>query len=267
MVRSVPPLLRILAWAFVALCTMFLLGPLVVVVGVSVSESRFIAFPPSGLSLRWYQTVLGSDAYLTAAWLSLRLAVLVTLSATLLGGSAAVALHRRQLPASEVLATFFLSPLVLPTIIYALGMLMLWSALFGPVSLLTLWIAHTVIAAPYVMRTTLAVLADSDPFLEEAAATMGAGRLQRLWLVVLPQCVPGLAAGAFFAFNLSFDEAVVALFLRRPGLTTLPVHIYSQLEFSPDPSVAAVSTIMIAITVLLIVVIDRILGIQKVARS
>ena len=267
MVRAIPLPLRVAAWVFVALCALFLLGPLIVVIGVSVSESRFIAFPPSGLSLDWYRAVLSSDAYLRAGWLSLRLAVLVTVSATLLGGAAAVALHRRRLPASEALATFFLSPLVLPTIIYALGMLMLWSALFGPVSLVTLWLAHTVIAAPYVVRTTLAVLADSDPFLEEAAATMGATRMQRLRLVVLPQCLPGLAAGAFFAFNLSFDEAVVALFLRRPGLTTLPVRIYNELEFSPDPSVAAVSTIMIAITVGLIVVIDRILGIQKVASS
>lgn len=267
MVRAVPWPLRIAAWVFVAVCALFLLGPLVVVIGVSVSESRFIAFPPAGLSLRWYAQVLGSDAYLAAAWLSLRLALLVTLSATVIGGAAAIALHRRRLPGSEALATFFLSPLVLPTIIYALGMLMLWSALFGAVSLLTLWIAHTVIAAPYVVRTTLAVLADSDPNLEEAAATMGAGRLQRLWLVVLPQCVPGLAAGAFFAFNLSFDEAVVSLFLRRPGLTTLPVHIYNQLEFSPDPAVAAVSTIMIGLTVALILIIDRVLGVQKVASS
>lgn len=267
MVRSIPPALRVIAWIFVALCAVFLIGPLLVVIGVSVSESRFVAFPPDGLSLRWYQAVLGSDTYLSAAWLSLRLAVLVTVSATLLGGTAAVAIHRRRLPASEAMATFFLSPLVLPTIIYALGMLMLWSALVGPVSLLTLWIAHTVIAMPYVVRTTLAVLADSDPFLEEAAATMGAGRVQRLWLVLLPQSAPGLAAGGFFAFNLSFDEAVVSLFLRQPGLTTLPVHVYNQLEFSPDPSVAAVSTIMIALTVGLIVVIDRILGLQKVASS
>jgi putative spermidine/putrescine transport system permease protein len=120
---------------------------------------------------------------------------------------------------------------------------------------------------PYVVRTTLAVLSESDPFLEEAARTMGAGRLQRLAFVVLPQCIPGLAAGAFFAFNISFDEAVLSLFLRRPGLTTLPVQIYGQLEFSPDPSVAAVSTIMIAITILLIVVIDRVLGIKRFASA
>ena len=94
---------------------------------------------------------------------------------------------------------------------------------------------------------------------------MGAGRLQRLWFVVVPQCVPGLGAGAFFAFNISFDEAVLSLFLRTPVLTTLPVQIYGQLEFSPDPSVAAVSAIMIGVTVLLMVLIDRFLGLGKVA--
>jgi putative spermidine/putrescine transport system permease protein len=96
---------------------------------------------------------------------------------------------------------------------------------------------------------------------------MGANRLQRLWFVVVPQCIPGLAAGAFFAFNISFDEAVLSLFLRGPTLTTLPVQIYGQLEFSPDPSVAAVSTIMIALTVVLIFVIDRMLGLTKFASA
>jgi putative spermidine/putrescine transport system permease protein len=267
MVREIPAALRAAAYVFVAITAILLLAPLIVVVGASVSESQFVSFPPQGFSLRWYQNVLTSDAFLSAAWLSLRIALLVTASATLVGGMAAIAIHRRLLPGSAALGAFFLSPLVLPTIIYAIGMLMLWSAVFGAVSIVALWIAHTVIAMPYVVRTTLAVLSESDPFLEEAARTMGAGRLQRLAFVVLPQCIPGLAAGAFFAFNISFDEAVLSLFLRRPGLTTLPVQIYGQLEFSPDPSVAAVSTIMIAITILLIVVIDRVLGIKRFASA
>ena len=122
-----------------------------------------------------------------------------------------------------------------------------------------------VIALPYVIRTTLAVLSESDPFLEEAARTLGAARWQRIVYVVLPQCAPGLAAGAFFAFNISFDEAILALFLRSPEIVTLPIQIYTQLEFSPDPSIAAVSTLMIGLTILLIFVIDRVLGIQRVA--
>lgn len=267
MVKAVPLWLRIAAGIFVALTALILLAPLIVVVGVSVSESQFIAFPPNGLSLRWYQQVLSSNAYLGAAWISLQIALLVTVLATLIGGGAAIAIHRRQLPFSALLASVFLSPLVLPTIIYAIGMLMFWSAAFGPVNIATLAISHTIIALPYVVRTTLAVLSESNPYLEEAARTMGANRLQRLWFVVVPQCGPGLAAGAFFAFNISFDEAVLSLFLRGPTLNTLPVQIYGQLEFSPDPSVAAVSTIMIGLTIALIVIIDRMLGLTKFASA
>lgn len=267
MVKAIPTPLRVAAYVFVLLVALLLLAPLIVVAGASLNASQFVQFPPDGLSLQWYQKVLSSPDYLTAGWISLQIALLVTVSATLIGGAAAIAIHRRQLPGSEILSSVFLSPLVLPTIIYAIGMLMLWSYLFGPVSFLTLWIGHTVVAMPYVIRTTLAVLSESNPFLEEAARTMGANRMQRLWLVVVPQCMPGLAAGAFFAFNVSFDEAVLSLFLRKPGLTTLPVQIYGQLEFSPDPSVAAVSTIMIIITVALIFVIDRLLGIKNFAEA
>jgi len=266
-VNAIPTPVRLLAAVLVLLTMAVMLAPLLVVIGVSFSRSEFIAFPPTGLSLRWYQEVLTSNTYVASAATSFKVAVLVTLAATAVGGAAAVALHRGKLPFSAAVATFFLSPLVLPTIIFAIGMLMFWSKAFGQLSVLTLWLGHTVVAMPYVIRTTLAVLETSDPFLEEAARTMGAGRLQRLWFVVLPQCVPGLAAGAFFAFNISFDEAVLSLFLRKPDMTTLPVQIYGQLEFSPDPAVAAVSAIMIALTVLMILVIDRVLGLQRFARS
>jgi len=265
MVKAVPGWLRVGGWAFVLLTAVFLLAPLVVVIGVSVSESQFIAFPPQGFSLRWYEKALGSPAYLNAFWLSLGLAALVTLSATALGGAAAIGLSRGR--AGSPAETFFLSPLVLPSIIFAIGLLMLWSALFGPTTFYTLWLAHTVFALPYVIRTTLAVLAERDPFLEEAARTMGATRMKRLWLVTLPQCRPGLFAGAFFAFNISFDEAVLSLFLRNPNLTTLPVQIYGQLEFSPDPTVAAVSTVMILVTIALMVVLERMLGLNRFAST
>ena len=263
MVRGVPVWLRAGAAIFVCLTAVFMLAPLIVVVGVSVSESQFVVFPPQGFSLRWYEKALGSTAYLDAFRLSLVLAVVVTVTATLVGGAAAIALSRRS--STGLLETFFLSPLLLPSIIFAIGLLMLWSTLFGATSFRALWLAHTVVVLPYVIRTTLAVLAERDPFVEEAARTMGASRLQRLWFVTLPQCRPGLAAGAFFAFNISFDEAVLSLFLRTPNLTTLPVQIYGQLEFSPDPTVAAVSTLMILITILLMVVLDRMLGLARFA--
>jgi putative spermidine/putrescine transport system permease protein len=237
-----------------------------VVMGVSVSESQFIAFPPQGLSFRWYEKALDSPAYVNAFRLSLSLAALVTASASILGGAAAIGLSRGR-RSGGVAEAFFLSPLVLPSIIFAIGLLILWSTFFGPTSFYGLWLAHTVVAIPYVVRTTLAVLAERDPHIEEAARTMGASRLKRLWFVTLPQCRPGLMAGAFMAFNISFDEAVLSLFLRTPTLTTLPVQIYGQLEFSPDPTVAAVSTLMILITMVLMLILDRMLGLSRFASA
>jgi len=267
MIEQIPAWLRFAGIAFLGLVFLLLLAPFVVVVGASLSQSNFIHFPPSGITLKWYREVLGSGAYLSAMFLSLQIALAVTVIATLLGGAASIAIHRRVLPGSDFLSMVFMLPLMLPTIIYAVGLLTFWSVAVGPVSPVALVISHSVLALPYVVRTTLAVLAESDPKLEEAARTMGANRLQRLFLVVVPQCIPGLAAGAFFAFNISFDEAVLSLFMRSPDMTTLPIQIYGQLEFNPDPSVAAVSSILIGITVLIVLSIEKILGLGRVASA
>ena len=125
-------------------------------------------------------------------------------------------------------------------------------------------IGHTVITIPYVIRTVTASLVDMNPDLDEAARMMGARWWQRYILVILPQCKSGMAAGAFFAFNISFDDAIIVLFMRVPDVETLPMRIYSTLEFSPDPSVAAVSTIMIAMTIALVLLLDRIFGLSRI---
>jgi putative spermidine/putrescine transport system permease protein len=265
MVEAAPGSVRAGAVLYLAAILLFVLGPLVVVAGVSFTAGEYVTFPPQGLSLRWYEAILSSSVYTGAAQTSLKLAVVVTISATAIGTSAAIALHRGRLPATPALSALFLAPLVLPSIIFALGLLTFWSAIVGRTSFYALWLGHTVIAVPYVIRTTLAVLSTSDKYLEEAARTMGAGPWKAILYVVVPQALPGIAAGAFFAFNISFDEAIVSLFLRSPEITTLPIQIYTQLEFSPDPSIAAASTLMIGLTILLIFVIDRVLGIQNVA--
>lgn len=265
MVEATPRSIRIATTVFVASVLAFLLGPIVVVIGVSFTAGDYISFPPQGLSLRWYNAVLSSNVYVQSAINSVQLAVVVTLTATVFGTGVAITLHRRRIPGSGVLSALMLSPLVLPTIVFALGLLMFWSSQIGPTSFLSLWVGHTVIAVPYVIRTTLAVLSTSDKFLEEAARTMGAGRWKTLIYVVIPQCLPGIAAGAFFAFNISFDEAIVSLFLRSPDIMTLPIQIYTQLEFSPDPSIAAASALMIGLTGAMLLGIDRLLGVQRVA--
>ncbi|KRA60518.1 MULTISPECIES: ABC transporter permease [Rhizobiaceae] len=265
MVKGIPVSIKIFAVAYVAAIILFVIGPLVVVAGVSFTAGDYITFPPQGTSLRWYEAIVTSPVYLDAAWTSLKLAVLVTISATVIGAAMAIVIHRQRLPGTTFIAGIFLAPLVLPTIVFALGLLIAWSSYWGATSLLTLWIGHTVIAIPYVIRTTLAVLATSDKFLEEAGRTLGAGPWKAIFYVVLPQAMQGIAAGAFFAFNISFDEAILSLFLRSPEIMTLPIQIYTQLEFSPDPSIAAASTLMILLTVIMILIIDRLFGIQRVA--
>ena len=208
--------------------------------------------------------ILSEQVYTSSFAMSLWVACLVTVSATAIGTAAAIALHREVLPGSRAISGFFFAPIILPSIILGLGLLIVWSRVIGATSVLTVFVGHFVLALPYVIRTTLAVLTTSDPFLEEAARTMGAGPWQSLWRVTVPQCAPGIAAGAFFAFNISFDEAVVSLFLRSPDIMTLPIQIYTQLEFSPDPSIAAVSSLMIGLTIVLIVLIERVVGLQKI---
>lgn len=265
MVREFPLGAMALGALLLAAIVVFMLGPLGVVVAASLTAGQFLTFPPQGLSLRWYGDVVGSSAYVSAAWTSATLALAVTLTSVAAGTLGAIALSRRRTPGAAVFAGLFLSPLVLPTIVLGLGLLILFSVYAGGPSLPALWIGHAVVTIPYVVRTVTAVLADADPALEEAARTMGAGPLRRLWFVTLPQCRRGMIAGAFFAFNISFDEAVIALFLRTPGLETLPLRIYSQLEFSATPAVAAASALMIALTVALLFLVERSLGVRRVA--
>ncbi len=249
---------------FLVAVAAFMLVPLLVVIASSLSVSEFLVFPPPGLSLRWYGEILGSEAYINAGWTSLKLALITVCLALSLGTPAAIALSRFRFRGRNALESVFVSPLILPSLIFAIGLLIVFSRYAGGPSLTGLVIGHTVITMPYVIRTVSANLADIDPHLDEAARIMGARWWQRYLLVILPQCRTGMAAGAFFAFNISFDDAVIALFMRAPNVETLPMRIYSTLEFSPDPSVAAVSTIMILMTMALVILLNRVFGLSRI---
>ena len=260
-----PASARLLATALLIFTALVMLVPLGVVIASSFSESQFLVFPPRGFSFRWYGEILGSQAYLSAAWTSLRVAVIVTALSVLVGTPVAIALAKSSTPGRAALSGLFLSPLVLPTLIFGIGLLMAMSMWLGGPSIWGLVVGHLVICVPYVIRTVSAVLSRADPQLEEAARTMGANVWRKYIHVVLPQCRTGMAAGAFFAFNISFDDAVIALFVRAPGVETLPIRIYGQLEFSPDPSVAAVSTLMILVSAVLVLLVDRAIGLDRMA--
>ena len=265
MVAAVPLPVRAGAIVLAFLLIVLMLAPLAVVVVSSFSASEFLVFPPRGWSLRWYAEILGSGEYLEAARTSLLLALVATSVAVGVGVPAAVALARYRVRGGAALQAAFLAPLVLPTIILAIGLLMVLSRQLGGSSFWGLAMGHGVVTMPYVVRTAMAVIQTADPRLEEAARTMGAGFWPTLFLVTLPQARPGIVAGAFLAFNISFDEAVLALFLRTPELVTLPVVIYSKLEFSPDPSVAALASLMIGLTAVLVLLTERAIGLGRLA--
>lgn len=263
MVRSIPILGRVLALALGVLVTLYMLVPLFVVAGASVGESRFLTFPGTGFTLDWYVDALTSDTYLEPFRLSLMVGVTVAVLAAGIGTAAALALTRFRIPGAGAIQGLLMSPLTIPTIILAIGALSIASLTIGAPNVAVLIAVHVVIAIPYVMRTVTGVMTRADRFTEEAARTLGASTWNRYRLVVLPIARPGIAAGAFFAFNISFDDAVIALFLRTPQLETLPIAIYGQLEFSTSPTVAAVSTLMVLLTVVLMIVLERIIGLGR----
>lgn len=263
MVRSVPILGRILAIVLGVVVTLYMLVPLMVVAGASVGENRFLTFPGQGFTLDWYVEALTSDTYLEPFRLSLLVGITAAILAAAIGTAAALALTRFRVPGGAAIQALLMSPLTIPTIILAIGALSIASLTIGSPNVGVLIAIHIVIAIPYVMRTVTGVMTRADRFTEEAARTLGASTWNRYRLIVLPIARPGIAAGAFFAFNISFDDAVIALFLRTPQLETLPIAIYGQLEFSTSPTVAAVSTLMVLLTVVLMIVLERIIGLGR----
>ena len=241
--------------------------PILMVVVAAFSPSDFFQFPPPGFSVRWFVEFFGLDTMRSAFALSIELALASATVATILGTLAALFLVRRRGPLAGVLHSLFLAPLVFPTIILGVALLLLYKTIGMPV-LPGLLLAHCVVGMPYGFRTVLASAQALDPALEEAGQSLGAGPLRTLALVTLPLVWPGVLAGWLFAFIVSFGELNTALFLTGPGVTTLPIEIFSYLQFQGSQLViAAASTVQIALIVILVAVIERIVGIARITRA
>src|SRR5215208_6381595 len=249
-------------WAYVALLSLFLLAPIIVVIVAGFTAGDFIMFPPSGFSLKWFEKVLRDPDFIRPLWNSLRLGVTATLVSTLLAVPAAIALIRGALPGRRAIETFLLAPLTVPTIILAVGLLFFAARIGLTSSFAALLAGHVVITVPYMLRTVLGVYAGMNREVEEAAQVLGARPWQVTWLVTLPEIRPGVIAGAIFSFLMSFDEVAVALLLTNSDTTTLPVSILSYLVYNYDPAVAAISTIQIAIVVVALVLLERLFGVK-----
>ena len=235
-------------WVITIFTLIFLIAPSLIVIPMSFSAGETLSFPPPGYSLRWYENFFTQPEWQSAARNSMIVAVLTTIVATVLGTGISIALMRGSVPARNLATSLFLTPMIVPAIVTAVAVYGLYVRfrLVGTVQGLVL--AHTVLALPFVMINVSAVLQGMDIRLEHASRSLGATPVRTFFLVTLPLIRPGILAGALFAFITSFDELVVALFISGDRAATLPVQIWSGLRFEINPTVAAVSTLLIVLS-------------------
>ena len=258
---------HLLIAAFAWLVVIYLLMPLLVIVGSSFTTTAYLKFPPEGFTWVWYLKFLGDTSYLDSMWLSAMLAVCATILAIFLGVPVALVLSRESVIGSRTISAMFLSPLVLPTIVIGAALLQYASALGFARSFFALLVGHTVLVVPYIVRTTMASLAGFNRALEEAARDLGATGLQAFLLVTLPLIKPGLIAGALFAVIMSWINVELSMFNTTASLMPIPVKLFNYIQYNVDPMIAAVSATTIYVAVLVVVALDLIVGIDKVATT
>ena len=252
--------LKISLWIFSIIIIAWLVLPTLVIVPISFNAAPSLDFPPKGWSLQWYEKFFTDPTWLRALGNTIQIALLTTVAATTLGILAALGLAKLRFKGKALLENYFLMPMIVPGIVIAIGLysLFLKMGLLG--TILGFVFAHTVLALPLVIVNVMASLQGVDPRLEQASASLGAGRARTFFSVTLPLIVPGVTAGALFAFVTSFDEIVLSLFIQNPYLQTLPVKIFTSMTQTTDPTVAAVAVITMLTSIVII------LGMQLIGR-
>jgi putative spermidine/putrescine transport system permease protein len=245
----------------------FMLAPIVVVIWMSFTPGSIFALPFSEFSLRWYEASFAYPGFVNAFFLSLRLGFVSAVISVVLSLLAAYALLRgRRLRGIEAVEGLFLSPLIVPAVVFGIAMLQFMN-LFGLYNTFTgLVLAHVVVITPFAIRTIQSSLGAVPIEVEWAAENLGASRATVLWRIILPVCSRGILAAFLLAFLISFSEVTVTIFVAGPGYQTLPVRIYNYLTDQVDPTVAAISTMLIVLSVALVLVLDRLGGLSNIRK-
>jgi putative spermidine/putrescine transport system permease protein len=246
-----------------AIGVVFLIAPTLIVLITSFTSSSSLKFPPEGFSLRWYAALADATQIQTAAWNSLLVAVVTTLLSVVIGTAGAIVVTRSGAAWARALDALLLSPLVLPALAFGFACLMYFSLLGLAPSVPLLILGHTIVCFPFVMRTTVASLAQLDPGLLEASESLGGDAWMTFRRIVLPLIGKGIAAGAFIAFMSSFDNVPVSLFLADARTEVLPIHMWQIIDNDLDVRTAAVSGVLIAFTVVLMFLAERFAGLTR----
>ncbi|MGI9332577.1 MAG: ABC transporter permease [Gammaproteobacteria bacterium] len=267
---------RGLVLGFIALVYTFLLFPLCIVVLASFNSGEFLAFPPEGFSFRWYVSFFRSDAFMGSLGYSIKLAAVCTLCSTLLGTMAALYVVRHAKRWREYVRLLILLPLLLPEILTAIALLFFYynfDALMRALGLTLLvgifrdssaglLIGHVLVTLPFTFLGISSSLYNFDTSLEEAARSLGAGRFTTFRRITLPIVKPGIIAGALLCFIISFDLFAISLLLKGVGVATLPIQLFDYVRWDFDPTAAAVSTVSIVITLVAIILTEKLVGLR-----
>jgi ABC-type spermidine/putrescine transport system permease subunit II len=240
-----------------------LLLPLFIVVAISFTSGAGVDFPPPGLSLRWFEYIAHRPEFVSGAINSLVLAVVATILALVLGTMASLGMVRHRFRGKALLEALFLAPLVVPSLIIGVSLLYFFSSIGFIDSFQRLVLAHTILTVPYTIRTVSATLYGLDPSYEEASRVMGAGQVRTFRRVLLPMLRPGIVVAALFAFIVSFGNFNLSIFLINGNTVTLPVRIFTYLGFQFDPSIAAISTVLLIVTVAVLTIAERTVGLTR----
>jgi putative spermidine/putrescine transport system permease protein len=252
------------ALLFNALVISFMLAPLLIVCIVAFTPENTLTIPTTHFSLRWFRAVFAHPDFVTSFWNSLWLALASATLATLLAVPAGLAITRHRFAGRDALNALFLSPLIIPHLVLGVALLRLFSLTGASGSFFWLVLAHAVVVTPYVLRLVVAASSGADLSCEQAARSLGASDLTVFRRVTLPMILPGVSGGWLLAFINSFDEVTMSIFITAPSTVTLPVRMYMYATESIDPLMAAASALMVAFTAAVMIVLDRLYGLDKI---
>ncbi len=240
---------RLALWAVGGGVVAFLLLPTLLVTVMSFGSEKYLEFPPRSFSLAWYVAYFRDPDWIGPTLFSLRVAVLTALVATVVGSLASLALVRGRVPGRGLIQAAVTAPMVAPGIIVAIALYLVFAPWRLVGTTLGFVLAHAVLTVPYVVLTVSAALSHVEASLELAAMSLGASRARAVSCVTLPLALPGVLAGAAFAFIVSFDEAVVSFFLSGVTTKTLPKKLFEDIDFDISPTVAAVGTLLTVLSI------------------
>jgi putative spermidine/putrescine transport system permease protein len=240
----------------------FLFAPIVIIVVTAFGADEFIAFPPKEFSTKWFSNIFTSDMFMNTFKISIQVAVIATIIALILGIPAAYAMSRFDFRGKVVIKNIFFSSIIVPGIVFGFSLFNFVIIKWRLPVYTSLLIGHTIVILPYIIRVVASSLEGFDYSIEEAAVSLGAGRLKTFFLIVFPNITSGVIAAFMLAFINSFNNVPISIFLTGPGVSTLPIRMMSYVEYYYDPTISALSVTLMVMTIGIMFIVEKTLGLS-----